>query len=402
MKISNPAIDSFRMYIPITKVEFTPEGEKQLLEKKVITSEAQMKKQMKELINELKNGMKSVEEIEEELEDFNFGLDEEEFKRVAYEVAGLKSKGITIRLLVLEHYHFQEGTNTYLVLLINSKILKEKYLLGITKETIKDIWLELLSLELFYVEFEDFLNGTLVDVDIKADIKDLSPKDFKVCIKELNRISSSGELYLPKRGQKIKNLGLEYGYRKKQHNVRSKPYVKLYHKTVELRYQSRIFTDNFLKDIDIKNLARIEGTIKNKKHLRSLGIKENTLGNLLEKLTEEKILEINWNFLNKHLKMERSIAMVDTKKLNISGKDIEIFDKVRSHMLLEGYSLETIKRRTQSLYNSIGASRPTIRAALKRAEKYYFYILANDKEVEGKKPFLEFMEILGGNLNEKK
>lgn len=378
MKISNPAIDSFRMYIPITKVEFTPEGEKQLLEEKITISKAQ--------IDKLKNGKIDVEEID-------LGLDENEFKRVAYKPKELENNGISITLKVVEHYHFQEGTNTYLVLLINSKILKEKYLLGITKETIKDIWLELLSLELFYVEFEDFLNGTLVDVDIKADFKGLSSKEFGEYIRKLDHLNQ-GELHTGG-----KNMGLQYGYRTKG-NFISKPYIKFYHKTIELKNHSKVFADNYLKNVDIKNLARVEGTIKNKRHFKSLGIKENTLGNLLEKLTEEKIIELISKLLGKHFKVGRSITMVGLKQ-ELKGMGNVFLAMYIKAMLKQGMPFSMIENSIRWNLEEHKASKSTIARAIRKASKVCADLLTNDPEVKEEAGFFEFLSLLmGGNLNE--
>ena len=75
---------------------------------------------------------------------------------------------------------------------------------------------------------------------------------------------------------------------------------KIYHKELELKNNSIEFKDNYLQGQDITDIVRIETTIKNNKHLKYLGLPENTLENMLNLTTEQKETILQ-SALSKHL-----------------------------------------------------------------------------------------------------
>jgi len=222
MKIVNPAIDSFKLRIKADKVLFTPRGRELLMERKVSIGVDKVKRVL--------NGEMNLDELESELE---YG----DFKRNAYFPEELEEKGIKLRFLVVrrDYPYKPELSGDYLEILLNSKLLKERYFEGITLDNILIILEEINSLGLFEINFDDFVNGSVVDVDIKADIEDISESEFRRFIDLLNNIKE-GEIH---KGEK--NLGIQYSYRQNTSHYIGKPFVKFYYKPIELLNNSPIF-----------------------------------------------------------------------------------------------------------------------------------------------------------------
>lgn len=382
MEVVNPAIDSLKLRVRVDKVNFTPEGKRLLLDKKVLLS----LEDIKELLNE---GM-DLEDLEDQ--------SEEDFKRYAYIPEDLEEQGIKVRFLVVSrHFTFNpELSGDYLEMLLNSKLLKERYFEGITLETVKALWQEVNSLGLFEISFEDFLSGEVVDIDIKMDIEGISSSDFGRFIYLLNNLKE-GELHLS-----TNNLGLQYSYRHKMKQYISKPFVKLYYKPTELLNSSPTFYYNFLQPFHGKRayklkLARVEGTIKNLKHLRSLGIQSNKFHVVLEKLTSTKICAILGSFLDKHLKLRSSEKVRDILKgvggVSSKPSDIDLFLLVKQY-IKSGYTLEMVLSAFKFSYERHGVSKASTYRKLRKVKKVYRYLLENDEDLKVERGFMEFLEVL--------
>ena len=140
-------------------------------------------------------------------------ITEDEFKRNAFEI---KENGILSRLLVRNiQLGFNEGAHKSEVLeiFISSKMLKGKYLKGITQETIRDIYDYLMSLELFHIYYDKFLeNSTCTDIDFKTDRNNMPPDKAQEFFKYLS--IQGGELHNQKG-----NKGLSYSHRARMSKI---------------------------------------------------------------------------------------------------------------------------------------------------------------------------------------
>jgi len=382
LRVVNPAIDSLKLRLKVDRVRFTPEGRRLLFERKLLLTKGDIKKLLSKEVE--------LEELEEQyLRDF---------KRYAYIPECLEEQGIKVRFLVVSRYFsFNPGlSGDYLEVLINSKLLKKRYFEGITSETVRLIWEEICSLGLFEVSFEDFLNGQAVDIDIKMDIEDISSEEFGRFIYLLNNIKT-GELHLG-----VKNLGFQYSYRNKVSQYISKPFVKLYYKPVELVYGSPVFYRKFLEPLYGKEayqlrLARVEGTIKNLKHLRHLGIKDNSLGYLLEQLTPERIRGILGSFLDKHLGLKANEKAKDILKgVEVKSRkpsDIDVYMLVKQ-FIKSGYTLEMVVSAVKFSYERHGVSKVSMYRKLNKVREAYQYLLEHDGDLKVERKFMDFLHLL--------
>jgi hypothetical protein len=149
--------------------------------------------------------------------------------------------------------------------------------------------------------------------------------------------------YIDKPFRKNDNVGIAFNRREKA--TPTTPFIKIYHKGLELQSKTKEFYDAYLSGIDARNVGRLEYTLKNSKHQKHLGIEIKTLRQLLamDKSLIESIVTsgIRENYLEKGLRnidytklspMERIIKyyMEDLITLGRDRKDLyrvlDVFD----------------------------------------------------------------------------
>lgn len=210
-----------------------------------------------------------------------------------------------------------KGVNKeYLVILVNSKILRERYFDGITKDNSKLVYDNIIELGIAKFTYESFLKAQCTDVDFK---KDIYCKSFGDVIEQIQKISKSSPLSnrgynsLNKRKKGILiNQGIEFGKRKTASI--GYPYLKFYHKFIELVYNSGEFYREYIEslNLDIDNLVRIEFTIKNKAHFLKYKITDTSLENILN-LDQSTLENIMNDILVIHLDKRVKVIEVKTK-----------------------------------------------------------------------------------------
>tara|TARA_R110001592_G_scaffold242634_1_gene503290 strand:+ start:589 stop:1644 length:1056 start_codon:yes stop_codon:yes gene_type:complete len=182
---------------------------------------------------------------------------------------------------------FKVNSIDCLILLVNSKQVAYDYFKGITLSTIRTIYELSISANILRCSFSTFMRANCTDTDFK--------KDFPCVIDEykqmISGLSTMG-LQSTKRGYGVRkqpnNLGIEFNSRDSA--TISKPFVKVYHKEIELQENSFDFADRYLSDINYKNIIRIESTVKDKKHFMSLlpELKDTSLDSILNLNTSQK------------------------------------------------------------------------------------------------------------------
>lgn len=192
-----------------------------------------------------------------------------------------------------EHYHIHFAINKlfggeFLVILINSKLLEHDYMNGISMKNIELIYNKLMSCQVFYCSFEDFLSlGQVSDIDIKKDVE-LKPNEFKEIIRQLEKVTK------PQKSKKLgcekflksNNLGIEWNTRSSATYTR--PFLKLYHKGIETKCsKNREFFSQYIDVESVSNIVRIECTIKSFREAQRHGIKDNSLLSLLKASTSD-------------------------------------------------------------------------------------------------------------------
>lgn len=210
----------------------------------------------------------------------------------------------------------------FLILLLSSKILEDDYFQGITELNIKKVYDSLIKMEVANFTFEDFINGECTDVDFKKDFK---TQVFRESISEL--LKNAKPSHLSGRGarafKKQDNLGVQWSDRRGA--TPQNPYLKIYHKTIELNSKSEKFKNKYLFSKDISDIVRIEFTIKNARHFKKYNISRMKLINILNLSQTSKSAILN-DIVNIHL-MPRIIRPVKPKN-QITPTDVIIYNSL--------------------------------------------------------------------------
>lgn len=204
---------------------------------------------------------------------------EEEFKQKA---KPFYQQGIKIKALIVSERTFSYH-ETFLVILVNSKALKQDYFQGITSQTLPTLLAYLNSLSFAELNIEHLLKAQVVDCDFKQDVtvgKDEMQalfKYFESCVKPNSKLQQGVELQDNKQ-----NHAFQLN-RRATKNYIGKPFCKIYNKQLELTYSkdSAEFSDYFLTPEQYQDKYRFEFTLKNRKHFKAYGVESNSLGDLL-------------------------------------------------------------------------------------------------------------------------
>jgi len=218
-----------------------------------------------------------------------------------------KENGITVSFGIEKQVTDEQKVREFLVILFNSKALKENYFDGITSDNLKKVYEYIISLNLVSFSYDAFLQAEATDVDYKLDKVNhefhRSMKSMRTHAKSSVQINRGINYFDSK-----KNRGIEFG---KRHTATvSYPFLKFYNKELELLNASDTFYSKYIKNAhDITDLIRCEFTIKNKKHYKRYGIEDTTLQSILS-LSQEDLHAILRQVLSVHL--ERRIAPIKT------------------------------------------------------------------------------------------
>lgn len=186
----------------------------------------------------------------------------------------IERNGIKLRFSLAEIPDWQDKKNTlkFIRITLNAKLLKQRYFEGITNENKLLLYNQLISYNVIRFSFKTFLNGSVSDIDICYNDYTPSLKHFSSALDCAILDSLDKKRYLKKFFDTATgNYGLSFNQR--QTASPSQPFIKLYHKEHELYNRSPEFWNTYLqKDYckQIKNLTRIEVTIKNYAHKRRL------------------------------------------------------------------------------------------------------------------------------------
>ena len=307
-----------------------------------------------------------------------------EFRRRAKTI---KESGITTRFAIEKQQTAYKTTVEYLVILFNSKLLRERYFEGITDENIDLIYEYLVEYKIASFSFTDFLSAECTDVDFKKDINYES--DFSTLTKTLygQTIESRNSGKGANRFNKKTNQGIQFSKRETT-QFKTNPYLKIYHKGVELEYNSTEFRDLYLPGIDCTNRVRIEATVKNKKHFRALfGKAFNTeLQSVLMLSSEQK--ELIFRVAAKaHLqplirKSRIATGMKPNTAIHLSALNI---------IMQKGISFELAR---DALIDNVQGESQRSRKRTELTNLYYDYIKGSEVD-ETTKEIQEFFSIIG-------
>lgn len=256
-----------------------------------------------------------------------------------------------------------------LMVYLNSKALRERYFEGITIDNIELIYNDLMNLNAFSIQYENFLRSDCTDIDMKLD--EVMNQDewnelltqFMTATIPTPQAERGYKRYKPTLAHPFQN-GLMYNTRDKA--TTSRPFLKLYWKGGELMSKSLDYKDEHLKHIDqqlLLQIVRLETTIKNRKHAKDLGIENVTLLGLLS-LTEKTKEKAFKQMFSKYLHKPKRQVVID--KLNkpelLSPSDLVHYVAIVSLMeLTKGTPSEVIDSLIQAIPNKVSKSRQKTR-----------------------------------------
>lgn len=176
---------------------------------------------------------------------------------------------------------FNGSSEKFVTIGLHSKQLGHRYFEGITKETIGYLFEYILGQNIISINNENFLKSECTDIDFKIDYS-CSVELFSNHIKDIKALSK--ETRIKEKGYRAfnekLNKGIEFSKRETTSFI-GNPFFKCYHKEVELLSESIDFKNAYLSGISIRDKARMETTIKNKKHLKYHNVQNNRLNDIL-------------------------------------------------------------------------------------------------------------------------
>ncbi len=286
-------------------------------------------------------------------------IDAENFKRNSLK---FKENGISTRFAVERlPIDSKGGTRKYLTMLINSKLLKSRYLEGITDSNIEIVHKALMDYDVARFDLKTMLEGFVTDVDFKTDFTSemeefLHLKDFfRINARQSNKLNQG---YRPF-NDKV-NQGMQFSTRDTR-AYKTNPFIKMYHKELELKYNSTDFYEKYLKGQNIKNLGRFETTIKNNAHMKTLGIKSNTLSNLLnledsfKKSILSKTINAHLETNIKQIKIKQGMTPLDEMLHNLIVMQMKqgmTFERIRD-FALSTFTEKSRKSKAKGKFNEI-------------------------------------------------
>jgi hypothetical protein len=241
------------------------------------------------------------------------------------------TNGITARIGIVSHLVTQHTSKEFIYIQANSKMCKGRYLEGITLDTVKCVYDYIISLKVVYFTYEVFLDSFVSDIDLAYDV-DISVSDMISMNQAIySTVKVNMVRHMDKPFRSSDNVGLQFNRREKA--TPSAPFIKIYHKGLEMAHKSKEFYDEYLSMFDLSRYGRIEFTIKGAKHQSHLGISIKTLRQLLEYdrlFLDNLVLEaIPKNYIEKRvvIKMNKESSYMDKmllfcmNELIASGRD---------------------------------------------------------------------------------
>lgn len=247
-----------------------------------------------------------------------------------------------------------------IIIQVNAKMLKNKYLDGINFLNVRIVYDYLINLKIVYFSFKSFLQGHVSDIDYCYDVK-VTPETMILGNKEIyDNIKPSCHQYVSKPFALKTNVGINLNTRENASPTR--PHIKIYHKTLELLYNdkgSSEFAQKHLKDVDYKDIGRLEYTIKNRAHRKKLEINCNTLEDYLN-LPQDLLGRIIFSGIFLYIEKSNFNKVLE----DLRGKDKLIYalikrceehgDKIEEiYKLLNIYNSRTKKNRAKNQLEKI-------------------------------------------------
>ncbi|WP_417290932.1 hypothetical protein [Corallibacter sp.] len=302
-------------------------------------------------------------------------LDEFESELMPPKPITIEYHGIKLRFSLAEIPDHNDKKNTlrFIRLTLNSKLLHEDYFQGIRKDNTLKLYNRIISFNVIRFSYKSFLQGRVNDIDICYNDYAPSLKHFCDALDNCVIDALDKAKYLRKFIDTAQgNYGLSFNQR---HTAKpSTPFIKLYYKETELINRSPEFWNTYLfKHFgnQIKNLTRIEVTIRNYAHKKRL-IKYGLIPNFK---TLEEYLEIPSKNLKDVIIFSNSAYIgkdYRVKSPNLSPSDHIIFELIQN-CLRKGFTQDDLLNIAETFHSnskaSTDVSRSRIRSKIKDLSK---------------------------------
>ena len=232
-------------------------------------------------------------------------------------------------------FNFKDGVySANLVVFVNAKQLKEKYLKGVNRDTIRDIYDFIMSLNAVTFSYESFLNANILDVDF---CKDFISTNSESHVKDRENLYNRLVNGLGGRFEGVVGLyettSLYYN-RIRERATNDAPHLVLYDKTAELRgYREsdkgiKQVRDNIgtfyleylihtkVDELINKGIIRLECTLRNASSFDKFGLKGvRTLKDLMEveELTFDRACKSMFNQYYNHITAVKATTETETE-----------------------------------------------------------------------------------------
>lgn len=310
--------------------------------------------------------------------------------------------GVTFRFHITQIPIYDEKTEQriptkFIEIVLTSKLLRERYFEGITKNTLKHFYKEFMSYKIFKCEYETFINSQVSDIDICINryVQDINI--WQEIISEIYIQSGTKQRFARKIIDST-NCGLQYNNRNSAKP--SLPFIKFYHKELELHSKSAEFFNTYLFPKfakSIKGLVRVEATIKNSRHKQRL-----YKYNILPKFkTLIELINIGSNALKEFVcfsLLSYIEKQIRSKAPHLSPTDHLIFEFMQS-LVLKGYSFKELLNHIQTFIGSSEQATANAKTRMKkRITELFDLLIHKDLKIQSQanhnahvKLYLEFL-----------
>ena len=313
-----------------------------------------------------------------------------------------EKNGVKVRFSLCEiQIHDKEQNikipTKFVNLTVSAKLLYSNYFQGITKDNIYQIFSEFIKYDVIKVSFEHFKQGIISDVDVC----------FNRYINNELQFIDSCETLMSQTGIKSKwlkitneptNKGISFNRR--DFATPSIPFIKIYHKELELLNNSTIFWNNYLFEKygdHIKGLTRFEATIRNYKHkerLKKYGILDSfrTLDDYLQ-LPQNDLMKFCIFSINGYIETKARVKAPD-----LSPTDHIIFELLQN-CIIKGYDFKHLEAICETFKGSTSESTKVAKSRIKKKIKDLFDLIIHkdlklQTQASHNKHVLSYLEFL--------
>jgi len=179
-----------------------------------------------------------------------------------------RRNGCTTSYLIQKRKTSATASESFLIILFNSKILEGHYFQGITKHNARHVYNLLIIQGHVKFSFDSFMNGAVTDCDIKRDFPTAGTAHQEAIIKGFKNLTRLSKAKAKGYTVSLTDRIAIIQWSKRDVATPSAPHVKFYSKDLELEYQSNVF--KMASGIECESVLRLEATIKDRDHFRYL------------------------------------------------------------------------------------------------------------------------------------